>query len=255
MEIDERLSDAASAPLAFSLLRRTEPTEVDAARRAFARRKIVALGSLFSSAALTAARGEADDLLLRAGRRRDLRIAATGDSPRRYVNVSRDAIVGRDGVLAALYRDPALREIVARIAGEPRVFTVPYAPEEIVLARMERAGDSHGWHWDDYAFSLVWILDAPDPEAGGAVEYVCETAWDKRDPRIDAYVARGAERMRPAGGDAYLVDGTAVLHRVAPLVRDARRTIACFSYARESDLARPITHETLEALYAGGSEA
>lgn len=216
----------------------------------FARRKIVPLPRFFSPAATAIARAEADGLLRGAGRRRDLRIRATGDSPRRYANVSRDAIVERDGLLAAVYRDDAVRRAIATLAGEPAIFTVPYAPEEIVLARMERAGDTHGWHWDDYAFSLVWVLDAPGPSDGGAIEFVCETTWDKSDPQIDAYVARGSERLSLRCGDAYLLDGTVVLHRVAPLLRDAQRTIVCFSYARASDFDRPISHETLEALYA-----
>lgn len=222
----------------------------EAARRTFARRKIVRLGRLFRPDVARDARSEADRLMRTAGRRRELVIPSTGHSPRRYSNVSRDAVVRDAGILAALYDDPDLRALIADVAGEPRIFTVPYPPEEIVLARMERAGDSHGWHWDDYAFSLVWVLEAPDPLDGGAIEYVCDTVWNKADPQIEAYLARDVSRMHLARDEAYLIDGTVVMHRVAPLLRDARRTIVCYSYARADDLTRVVTHETLEALYA-----
>ena len=63
---------------------------------------------------------------------------------------------------------------------------MPFEPEEFVATRMQFAGDTHGRHWDDYAFALVMVLHAP--KWGGAVETIADTVWNKRDPQVDAYV-------------------------------------------------------------------
>ena len=51
------------------------------------------------------------------GVRRDLRISATGASPRRYRIVGRDTLAATCPAALAAYRSPALRALVGEIAG------------------------------------------------------------------------------------------------------------------------------------------
>jgi hypothetical protein len=180
--------------------------------------------------------------------RRDIRVDATGGSPRRYRVAGRDALSRACPTAAAFYRSARLLEAIGAVAGEP-VAPVPYAAEELIATRLQRAGDTHGWHWDDYAFALVWVLCAPPPGMGADLEYVPGVAWNKADPDVDAILARREPaRVHVPSGTVYLLRTDTTLHRVAPLRCDARRDALCFSYAAVRDLGRAVTHETLEAI-------
>jgi hypothetical protein len=183
--------------------------------------------------------------------RREIQVASTDNSPRYYEAVGRNAIFDVCQTIPDLYRSPALLGFLAELAGEPEIVPVPHEPEEIVVTRMTQTGDSHGWHWDDYSYSMIWMIEAPTAEEGGAVEYVRDTEWDKDDPQIAAYLERGPiERRQPLRGSAYLLRADTALHRVAPLVKEgALRIILCFSYASLSDLEREVSHESMQDIY------
>ena len=223
-------------------------TSVAALQREFAERDVVALDGVFSRALideLTAAAGGALDAN---GVRRDLRVPVTGGTMRRYRIASRATLCSASAAIVRAYGSKTVVDIVAAIAGEP-IHTVPYEPEEFIATRLEERGDVHGWHWDDYSYALVWVLRAPPPAAGGAVELVRNVAWDKRDPRVAEHLCTNpVERFHPRAGTAYLLRANATLHRVAPLCRAAVRDVLCFSYANAADLERAVTHETVEAL-------
>lgn len=185
-----------------------------------------------------------------AGRRRDLRIGATGDSPRIYRSVDRDDVVTHAVTLAALYRSPALLRELGVLTGERDLIPAPYEPEEIVINAMERQGDEHGWHWDDYRYSLVWVHRAPRRGNGGEVQFVRDTRWDKRNPQIEHYLrTRTVETHYIEEGAAYLLRGDLLMHRVAPLLEKDVRIITCFTYAGRDELERAVSHETMEELY------
>lgn len=182
------------------------------------------------------------------GVRRDLRLATTGGSRRRYRIANRDVLAAESLLIEQTYRSPVTRAAIAAVAGEP-VFPVPYVPEEFIATRLEEPGDVHGWHWDDYSYALVFVLRTPPAAAGAGVELVRNVAWDKAAPRVDEHVrTHPVECFRPPAGSAYLLRAHATLHRVAPLTAAAVRDVLCFSYANAADLQRAISHETVEAL-------
>ena len=182
------------------------------------------------------------------GVRRDLRIPVTGNSPRRYRVAARDALVHACPSAAAFYRSDALLAIVAAVAGEA-VVPVPYAAEELIATRLEFAGDTHGWHWDDYGLALVWVVRAPAPRDGGALEYVTGVPWCKAEPGVEAILARREPgRAALASGSVYLLRADTTLHRITPLLCDGRRDAVCFSYALARDLGREVSHESLDAI-------
>jgi hypothetical protein len=190
------------------------------------------------------------------GVRRDVRVAATGASPRRYRVAGREVLAQQCRWTASFYRSAYLGSLIAAIAGEP-VVPVPYVPEELIATRLEFAGDTHGWHWDDYGFALVWVLRAPAPQDGAALEYVTGVPWCKAAPGLDAILAdRTPARAHVPGGSVYLLRADTTLHRVTPLERATLRDALCFSYAAERELSRTVSHETLDAIVgASGAPA
>jgi hypothetical protein len=192
---------------------------------------------------------EVRDLLDRRSVRRDVRFAATGNSPRRMRNVGASEIRERHGTIRELYESPALLGALAAVAGEP-VLPCPYEPEQYVITHLERQGDTHGWHWDDYSFGLIFIVDCPPTDLGGFVQTVPNTRWDKADPRVFDQLINNSIRsyaLRP--GDLYLLRTDTTMHRVHPIEPGATRTIINMAYAAERDLHKDISHETMEDLF------
>ena len=194
---------------------------------------------------------EVEALLATAAHRRDITVASTGNSPRRYEAISRDDIVENSSLIPAIYDSPALLRFLARMTGEEEIIHVPHEPEEILITRMAEPGDSHGWHWDDYPFAMIWLIDAPPPEDGATVEFIPHTTWDKENPRIDEHLAEHEmRRHNPPTGSIYLLRADTALHRVAPLTREgAIRTVLVLSFATPADLLREVSHESMEDVY------
>ncbi|MGW0505774.1 HalD/BesD family halogenase [Micromonospora sp. NPDC003241] len=194
------------------------------------------------------------NLVGEAGVRRDLRFAATGNTLRRMRNVRRDEVAERSTVIPAVYESEALLALLSKVAGEA-VLPCPYEPEQYVITRLEESGDTHGWHWDDYAFALVWIIECPAVEHGGFVQCVPGTTWNKENPEIHrAFLAGPTYSASFVPGDLYLMRTDTTLHRVYPITGGVR-TIINMGYAATTDLDRHISHETMDALWAESSPA
>lgn len=192
---------------------------------------------------------EAVSLADRAGVRRDLVLAETSFTPRRMVNVTRGRIVEQGSVIPQVYESEVLLETLALVVGQP-VHRCPYEPEQFVITRLERSGDTHGWYWDDYSFALVWVAECPSAADGGFVEYVPDTVWDKQYPAVDQLVReRDVRRLEVGEGEVYLMLSKTTLHRVHP-VRTGRRTIVNMAYAGADELCAQITHETMDELWS-----
>lgn len=188
-------------------------------------------------------------LVERAGVRRDLRFAETGNTPRRMRNVRQAEIDTLGTVIPRVYESTSLRKALSTVAGEP-LLPCPYLPERYVITRLERSGDTHGWHWDDYAFALVWVIECPPSADGGSVQGVPHTRWNKHDAGVDRILAEGpihSWQLRP--GDAYLLRTDTTMHRVEP-IRRGRRTILNMAFASRHDLTRSVSHETMDNLWA-----
>jgi hypothetical protein len=161
-------------------------------------------------------------------------------------------VISTEGPLIdAFYFSRGLREFLAEIVGE-ELFTCPYAGEHYVISRLGRSGDTHGWHWDDYTYGLILVLEAPHYREGGFVQAVPNTSWDKENP--DVYGALISSQVRSYAlepGDAYIVKTNTTMHRVHPIRGEGRRTIVNMTLASADDLTRPMSHETNDALFGG----
>ena len=181
--------------------------------------------------------------------RRDLRLRDTSNTPRYMRNVTAEAIRHHRGVTVELYNSPAFLEALGKVAGEA-VIPCPYEPEQYVITHLERPGDTHGWHWDDYSFGLIFVADCPPPDLGGFVQTVPNTRWDKDDPQVFRKLLDNpiySYELRP--GDLYLLRTDTTLHRVHPVEPGATRSIINMAYAAERDRQKNISHETMEDLF------
>ena len=197
-------------------------------------------------------RKEAKHLLSTEAKRRDLNIASTGNTPRHYSSVGRDQIKDGGTYIPAVFESDAILEFLSKIAGEP-LNRVPYVPEEYIINSQNKAGDTHGWHWDDYTYALIWLVEAPGPFSGGRVEYVTKTQWDKENPEETVGNILRENEIRSAyipSGTCYLMKANTTLHRVSPLSGEDSRTVIVYTFASEADMTdTTITHDTMEAIY------
>lgn len=223
---------------------------VDLARE-FCTHGFVEIPSFGPPGVWSAVEQDVERLLAERAQRRDVTVASTEDSPRRYEAISRNAIFEGSRLIPAIYRSPELLRFVATLAGEPEVVPVPHEPEEVLITRMTKAGDSHGWHWDDYTYSMIWMIQAPVAGEGATLEFVPGTTWDKESPRIREHLeTHEIQRRQPARGSCYLLKADTALHRVAPLARDGIvRTIMVFTYATLADLQKEVSHESMLDVY------
>jgi alkylated DNA repair dioxygenase AlkB len=224
---------------------------LDQARREFLERGVVRVPFLAPDSVKQLLAVEVAELVTSHSRRRELVFSETGNSERRMRNVRRDQIKTFGSIIPALYCVPALLEVLATIAGE-EVLECPYEPEQFVIVALDQDGDTHGWHWDDYSFALVWVIDCPSVAYGGFVQYVSHTEWDKVDPRLHQwFVTRPISSLELVPGDLYLMRTDTTLHRVYP-VTSGRRVIVNMGYAARGDLTKQISHETMDNLWPAG---
>lgn len=224
------------------------PGLTERAARLFRDNGFAKVGFLAPSSVTGAVRREAERLVAAHGARRDLRFAETGHTMRRMRNVRRCEIHQHGCVIPALYGGAVLRHAVEPIVGE-EVLPCPYEPEQYVITELTAQGDTHGWHWDDYSFALVWVLESPPAEEGGFVQFVPNTVWDKTNPRLHRhFIDHPIHSVELAAGDLYLMRTNTTLHRVYPL-GCGRRLIVNMAYASREDLDKPISHETMDTLW------
>ncbi|HET9894509.1 MAG TPA: hypothetical protein VFQ44_06200 [Streptosporangiaceae bacterium] len=192
---------------------------------------------------------EVHSLLDEHARRIDIELRETGNSPRKMRTVSAAAISSDSKLIPEIYNSPSLMGVLGQIARQ-RVLPCPWEGEKYVIIRQDQPGDTHGWHWGDFSFTLIWIIQAPGPEVGGMLQCVPHTNWDKEDPRVHEYLQQNPIRTYAnATGDVYFLRSDTTLHRTIPLRSAATRIILNTCWASESDAGKAVTHETMDAMF------
>ncbi|MFJ2900521.1 ArpA protein [Streptomyces sp. NPDC087218] len=179
----------------------------------------------------------------------DVHLKETSNSPRYMSTVSQKAIEKDSELIRAIYGSDAMMSALSRIAAEP-VLPCPWDEEKYVLIRQHKQGDTHGWHWGDFSFTVIWIIEAPDPEFGGQLQTIPHTDWNKEDPRVHEYLAKHQISTYPhATGDMYFLRSDTTLHRTIPLNIDKTRIILNTCWSSEKDQQKEATHETMHAMF------
>ena len=209
-------------------------------RHLFAARGIVDVTGIVSPETFAAIRAEALGLIDRFAERRDLRLATTGNT-RRSMSVVRSEDVGDNSSLVReLYTSRALLDPLEQITGEA-LHPCPKRDEEFLITKQHRRGDTHGWHWGDYSYAMIWILEAPPLSSGGSLQCVPHTSWNKSDPRILEFLTdRPIDTYGFGTGQIYLLRTDTTLHRTIPLTEDVTRIILNMTWATTADLQRRL---------------
>lgn len=226
-------------------------SNLDAIRAQFNSEHVAPLRGFCPPELLTALRDEASGIMDEFGVQRDLVLEITDNTPRHMKTVGQPVIKEHGPLIDAVYFSTEVKDLLGQVVGE-EVFTCPYAGEHYVISRLGRSGDTHGWHWDDYTYGFVIILEAPEYKDGGFVQGVPHTAWDKENPDVyGALLQSQVNSYAFEAGDAYVVKTDTTMHRVHPIRGDARRTIVNMTWVNAHDLTVPRTHETNDILFGG----
>lgn len=179
----------------------------------------------------------------------DITMKATSNSPRKMTTVSCRFIMEESSLIAQIYHSSAMMGFLSRLARE-RVVLCPYEDERSIIIKQHEAGDTHGWHWGDFSFTVIWIIEAPGVEKGGMLQCVPHTDWDKSDPRVEQYLLDNPIRSYyHQSGDIYFLRSDTTLHRTVPLTEPTTRIILNTCWAGELDQERQSGHETMEAMF------
>lgn len=107
-------------------------------------------------------------------------------------------VVENSPLIGALSKSEVLLGTLSLIAGTRIVASVSQ-DEEYLITKQERKGDTHGWHWGDYSFALIWIIETPPIAKGGMLQCVPHTSWDKSNPRIHEFLCSHPSGHERAG--------------------------------------------------------
>ncbi|MFF9480973.1 L-lysine 4-chlorinase BesD [Streptomyces sp. NPDC014733] len=197
---------------------------------------IVTVTDLITAPTRQVVRAEAERLLDKHAERRDLRLKTTAYTRRSMSVVPSEMIAANSELVTSIYAHPELIRSLEAIAGE-KLHPCPKADEEFLITRQEQRGDTHGWHWGDFSFALIWVLQAPPIDIGGLLQCVPHTTWDKASPRINNFLAENPiNTYHFASGDVYFLRTDTTLHRTIPLREDATRIILNMTWAGSRDL-------------------
>jgi hypothetical protein len=184
------------------------------------------------------------------GVRRDIVIKETGNSPRNMTNLRYSDIQQSCPSVSSIYYSPSLRKALNHLTSD-RVVNCPWPDERFIATRLHNPGDTHGWHWDDYSYTLIWILKAPLYGKGGRVQMVTNTSWNKQDPNLEELLSNNSIQNRHHRTfDLYLFRADKTLHRVEPIEQGVERVILNMVWASESESKDKKTHETMQELFA-----
>jgi len=167
---------------------------------------------------------EAKRILDEAGRRRDLLMPHTNNTPRRMTTVNAKDIALLSTLIPMFYNDPTLLRSLSTLVGDD-VFPAPDPLESFTCKLLHRASDIHGAHVDTYPYTLTTVLEAPVDGNGGVLEYV---------PRSTSIADLATDKKRSIAlrpGGAYVMRTDTSIHQVTQLRSDDRRLVLVFSYA------------------------
>ncbi|MFI9273197.1 ArpA protein [Kitasatospora sp. NPDC052896] len=184
-------------------------------------------------------RGETDRLIAEHKERRDLLLATTGNTPRK-MSVVKSEEIEKSELISTLARSEVLLGFLAGITREQIIPQVS-DDERYLITHQEHKSDTHGWHWGDYSFALIWALRMPPLAHGGMLQAVPHTHWDKSNPRINETLCeRRIDTHGLESGDLYLLRTDTTLHRTVPLSEDSVRTILNMTWAAKRDLEKTL---------------
>lgn len=188
--------------------------------------------------------------LLRHKKRRSFSMEETSFTPRIMHNVKQPIIKKYGDYIPEIYQSPSLKNLIYKIGGE-KIYDLPWEEEKYLINCMSEPGDTHGWHWDDYSYAIIFIIKAPKCENGGLVQCVPNTKWENTSDIVNRTLCENkVNTYFFSDREAYLLKSNTTMHRVTALVKKDFRLIINMSWANSEDLKKNMDHTTMSKLYA-----
>lgn len=165
--------------------------------------------------------------------------------------------LGNDSQLGAFYREPALREIVARVVGKEKVY-LSDDPLGCCSINVFRPGYNHSFHFDESEFSVTLMLQEASDKSSGLFQYTEPLRQNPEDLALNS-VARAIHEYDTAAQDPFdeginhapqesgrapqlhtldfktgtlsIFAGSKSLHRVTKVKGDCSRLVAVLTFA------------------------
>lgn len=206
----------------------------------FSKKGMVVLSGIIPDNIHKEIKKETINLLDQYKERIDLTLATTNHSPRKMNIVSHNNMLANADIIKKVYENTSLKKVLESITKSEMINYIS-DDEGLFISRQENPGDTHGWHWGDYSFALIFLLETPPIEVGGLLQCVAHTSWDKNNPRINQYLCDN--KISTYGfksGDIYLLKTDTTLHRTLPLKEKGLRIMLNMTWGTEAD---KLNHE------------
>jgi len=205
------------------------------ARHRFSKEGFLRISNIVPETVKNSVHQEIYTMLEHHSERRDLTLETTDNTPRYLSIVRSNTIAQNSPLLVQLRENQILRDFMEKITQEKMRLRVT-DDEEFVITKQEFKGDTHGWHWGDYSYALIWIVEVPSLDAGGMLQCIPHTSWNKTNAQVNHFLCDNLIRTYSFfPGDVYLLKADTTLHRTVPLSKDARRIMLNMTWASDRD--------------------
>ncbi|APJ02761.1 hypothetical protein [Silvanigrella aquatica] len=211
---------------------------------------VINLTNYFSKSILSLLQNEIVEIFTKNKKRRDIYMRETDNTPRKMYTVSQKAIYESSDLIPAFYSSKDLNLLLNKITGKD-ISPVPVeSGERFVINGLENAKDTHGWHWDDYTYALVFIAKAPSVEFGGYLEAIPNTLNEKNESNAFTAINNNKiDRHFYSEKNIYFMKSDTTLHRVTPINNENLRVSLAMAWATDKDLRLDLDHMTIKNLY------
>ncbi|MBJ7536731.1 HalD/BesD family halogenase [Marinomonas transparens] len=192
---------------------------------------------------------ETNNIVKEHGIKRNISLEHSDNTRRALTTVGNELCRNNGPCMSAIYDNEAFLNFISEIAGE-RVSIFPNPVEQLAVSLMTEPGDTHGWHWDDCSFALIWMIECPPPSFGGFTQLVPNTGHEKGKTNIfEVLTQHSIESHYFPQESFYFFRSGNFLHQVHPLVKPTRRLIINMDFVSDSDLKRKLDTSTTELFY------
>jgi len=138
-----------------------------------------------------------------------------------------------------------LLKVLTTIA-QDEVKLIDYDPEKYVINSLNRKGDTHGWHRDNYSYAVIYVCRTPNVEYGGQLETIpdCDSKGLQ-----EVLSTRKINTKILKKNSLYFMESINTFHRVSPLKDHSFRLTLVFSYASNRDLIGDGNMKRISDLY------
>lgn len=191
----------------------------------------IPLPGLLTTAGLSQLRAEVD-ALFPLTQRRDFVMECMGGTPRNMTTLGGELITERAPGISAVYQSSELMGALGVLL-KKKIVVADDPVERHVLNILHKAGDTHGYHVDDYPIALVMFVESPTcPEGCGRLEFCPATGDGSADANLESHPSFTRSHQ---AGDAYILRSDRLNHRVQPIHDGCLRTVLNFAYGFDGE--------------------